>query len=247
MVAQSLKADPRELSRIESFSDGVFAIACTLLVLDLRVPELDEVTGPALVGALAANWTSYIAFCASFTQILIMWVNHHGIFRHVNRHDPVLVFANGFLLLMVSFVPFATALVSAYLDTPAAPIVCAVYAVTYVLINMSYNVLWWSASSARRLLAAHITDVHVRRIRDRYLGALPVYVASVALAFVSPWLSFILSNSLWILWVRMGRTHATLYVRALPRCRARRGIPAAARPAVRPRPHRRHVLPEAPA
>jgi uncharacterized membrane protein len=209
-VHQSLKADPRDVSRIESFSDGIFAIAGTLLVLDLRVPDLQDPTPAAVAHAIAANWTGYVAFAASFTQILIMWINHHGIFHHVNRHDPLLILANGFLLLMVTLVPWPTALVSRYLETPAASTVCAIYATTLVLINVSFNLLWLSVIYERRNLADHVTDEHARNIRNRYLSAFPVYLASIVLAFASPWLSLILSNSLWIFWVRMGRTHATL-------------------------------------
>jgi uncharacterized membrane protein len=207
MAPDSLKRDPREVSRIEGFSDGVFAIAGTLLVLDLHVPTLVAPTSTALGHALADNWTSYVAFAASFTQVLIMWINHHGIFRHVDRHDPLLMFANGFMLLMVTMFPWPTALVSRYLDTPAAGVACAVYAAALVLINISFNLLWRSVAHQRRLLAEHITDIQARQIRNRYLGALPVYIASVALAAVSPWASLVLSNSLWILWVRLGRTH----------------------------------------
>ena len=142
----------RGLSRIEALSDAVFSVAITLLVLDLKVPRLDHVSASALWQALLRSWPAYVALLASFIQVLIMWVNHHGILRHMSGSDPSFTFANGFLLLLVMLVPFPTALVSAFLTTPAANVACAVYAGTYVLINIAYNLLWYAATRGRRLL-----------------------------------------------------------------------------------------------
>ena len=94
-----------ETARIEAFSDGVFAIAITLLVLDLKVPRgLAE--GRTLADALLAQWPAYLAFASSFMTILIMWVNHHRIFTLVGRSDERLIFYNGLLLMGVTVVPF---------------------------------------------------------------------------------------------------------------------------------------------
>ena len=100
-----------ETARIEAFSDGVFAIAITLLVLDLKVPR-DLPDGQTLTGALLAQWPAYLAFASSFMTILIMWVNHHRIFTLVGRSDSRLLFFNGLLLMGVTVVPFPTALVA---------------------------------------------------------------------------------------------------------------------------------------
>ena len=105
-----------ETARIEAFSDGVFAIAITLLVLDLKVPR-DLPDGRTLAGALLAQWPAYMAFASSFMTILIMWVNHHRIFTLVGRSDSRLLFFNGLLLMGVTVVPFPTALVAEYFAT----------------------------------------------------------------------------------------------------------------------------------
>lgn len=131
-----------ETSRIEAFSDGVFAIAITLLILDLHVPP------PAsghLWSALARQWPTYIAFLISFAFIGIMWVNHHRLFNHIRRTDNALMFLNLLLLLGVTFVPFPTALLSAHYETPDRTIAAAVFNGTYVLIGVFFNVLWFHA------------------------------------------------------------------------------------------------------
>jgi uncharacterized membrane protein len=99
-----------ETGRVEAFSDGVFAIAMTLLVLDINVPR-DLAPGRTLVQALAGQWPTYLAFVTSFATILIMWVNHHRLFTQIGRWDDRLLFGNGLLLLGVVLVPFPTALV----------------------------------------------------------------------------------------------------------------------------------------
>src|ERR1700733_6269644 len=106
----------KETGRLEAFSDGVFAIAITLLALELKVPAIWETNGKytseALAAGLAHEWPSYFAFITSFFTVLIMWVHHHAIFRLVKRVDVTLLFANGFLLMLVTVVPFPTAVVA---------------------------------------------------------------------------------------------------------------------------------------
>src|ERR1700730_8891216 len=100
-------------SRVEAFSDGVFAIAITLLILEIRVPHVDH----GLRAGLIALWPSYLAFVMSFIVILIMWVSHHGLLRMAQSVNYPILFANGVLLLTVTFVPFPTAVLAAHLAT----------------------------------------------------------------------------------------------------------------------------------
>src|SRR6267154_1601546 len=113
--ARSREKHEKETGRLEAFSDGVFAIAITLLALELKVPHLESggrVTSAAIAAGLANQWPSYFAFVTSFFTVLIMWVHHHAIFRLVQRADVTLLFANGFLLMLVTVVPFPTAVVA---------------------------------------------------------------------------------------------------------------------------------------
>jgi len=166
-MSREQKAAPveKETDRLESFSDGVFAVAITLLVFNLRVPHLPgAISGPALGGALFKQWPSYLTFMTSFATILIIWASHHGIFKLVYRADTPFLFANGLLLLGVSVVPFPTSLVAQYLITPAAPLACAVYTEVFVVINLAYNLLRWAVMREGRLLHPRVEPRLVKRL-----------------------------------------------------------------------------------
>ena len=105
-------------TRVEAFSDGVFAIAITLLILEIKVPH--GIDHGELWAGLRALWPSFVAFFLSFFVILIMWVNHHELLRLVRGVGYPFFFANGFVLLTVTFVPFPTAVLAEYLGTPQA-------------------------------------------------------------------------------------------------------------------------------
>jgi len=199
---QRAAAVEKETGRIESFSDGVFAVAITLLVFDLQVPHLPAgaISVTALGTALFNQWPAYLTFITSFATILIMWVSHHGIFKLVSKSDTPFLFANGLLLLLVTVVPFPTSLVAQYLTTPAAALACAVYAGVFVVINVAYNLLWWAASRHRRLLHAGVTPVQVKRHTRNILFGFPVYLLATLLAFWNPYVSLGMCSCLWIFW-----------------------------------------------
>ena len=128
-----------ETSRVEAFSDGVFAIAITLLILDVHVPSVSQGN---LGAALIRQWPTYLAYLISFAFIGIMWVNHHRLFNHIRRSDNGLMFLNLLLLLGVSVVPFPTALLAAHYYSGGRTIAAAVFNGTYVVIAIFFNVLW---------------------------------------------------------------------------------------------------------
>jgi uncharacterized membrane protein len=183
----------------------VFAVAITLLVLDLTVPDLAGTpTAAALARALGERWPAYLAFGTSFGTILIMWINHHAIVRLARRADALFMFANGFLLLLVTAVPFATALVARYLGTPAAPTACAVYAGLFAVGNLAYNLLWWSIAHRRRLLHAHVSPARVNLLTRSFMLGFPLYLAATGLAFVNAYATVAICFGLWILWAITG-------------------------------------------
>ena len=136
-------ADTHPNTRLEAFCDGVFAIALTLLIIEIRIPSSDVIgTSREMWLALRHLGPSIVAFLVSFTIIFITWVNHHAAFRLVNKSSASFMFANGFLLLTVVSMPFPTALVGEYLLTDhAAPAVViynsltAVQAVAWILVS----------------------------------------------------------------------------------------------------------------
>jgi len=193
-------SEQRETGRVEAFSDGVFAIAITLLVLELKVPSVDQ---GAVRGALGYDllrlWPSFAAFLTSFVAILIMWMNHHGLFRLVRRISGPFLVANGFLLLTVTFVPFPTAVLARHVLGPSSQIAAAFYCGTYVLVNVGYNALW-SAATRGGLLHPGVSEVHVRKIRRAYGAGFFVYVAATGLALWNAHVGLALSTALWLLW-----------------------------------------------
>src|SRR5256712_8945690 len=122
-------------TRVEAFSDGVFAIAITLLILEIKIPHVEH----GLWAGLLALWPSYVAFLMSFAVILIMWVNHHELLRMAKGVNYPFLFANGFLLLTVTFVPFPTAVLAQNLATAEAKPAAAVYCGAMVLNAPCWN------------------------------------------------------------------------------------------------------------
>ena len=185
--------------RVEAFSDGVFAIAITLLILEIRIPHGDH----GLWAGLLALWPSYVAFLMSFAVILIMWVNHHELLRMAKGVNYPFLFANGFLLLTVTFVPFPTAVLAQNLATSEATTAVAFYCATFVANAIFWNLLF--ATMVRgRLLRPEVTAEAVGKVRRAYYFGVLVYAAATALAFVRPVLGLLLNVSLWVLWITLG-------------------------------------------
>jgi uncharacterized membrane protein len=184
-----------ETSRIEAFSDGVFAIAITLLVLDLKVPQNASGSAP-LLQLLAAQWPAYLAFLTSFATILIMWINHHRIFTLVGRSDDRLLFYNGLLLLGVTIVPFPTSLVAEYLRRDGARTAALLFNGTYIFIALAFNLLWRTAAIDDRLLHQNADRAAVNAIFEAYRYGPIWYVLAFALAFLTVTGSLVLNLAL---------------------------------------------------
>ena len=197
--------ETKETGRIEAFSDGVFAIAVTLLVLELKVPQLAEDAGSGeLWSALLSRWPSYAAYLVSFMTILIVWVNHHRLFTIIQRSDSRFLFINGLLLLVVTTIPFPTALLAEYLEKPSATVACAIYTGAFVLLALAFNGFWRYASYRNRLLARTVTDAQVKMIARSLLFGPISYVVAFALSFVNVYASFGLCMLLAIYWAVAG-------------------------------------------
>jgi uncharacterized membrane protein len=179
-----------ETVRIEAFSDGVFAIAITLLVLGIKVPRTHEIGADGVLGpTLIKQWPHYLAFVTSFITIFTKWVNHHRIFSFIQRTDHPFLYWNGLLLLFITIMPFPTALLAEYLLHPEAGVAGAVFAGTYVAIAFAFKGLWHHASKDGRLLAQNVDDREIRQITMQYRYAPLMYLVAFALSFVSVGLS----------------------------------------------------------
>ena len=196
----------KETARIEAFSDAVFAIAVTLLVLELHVPEFNEGKNPtALLHALCAQWPGYVAFIISFFTIFIMWVNHHKLFKQIYKRNTGLMFANGLILFLASLVSFPSSLLSQFFRTPSEQTAVSIYTGMFVLVNIAYNWLWYEACKDQGLLRPGLSAADIRKIRNDNLYGLPAYLAAFALSFYFPTTALIICLLLWGFWVRSSK------------------------------------------
>jgi uncharacterized membrane protein len=175
------------MARAEAFSDGIFAIAATLLVLDLGVPKPD----PTLLDGFLHEWPAYAAYATSFLTIGIIWVNHHAVLERLDRVDRGLLFLNVVFLLFVALIPFPTKVLANYLQSGGdyAHVAAAAYGVAMILMGISFSLLNYYAS-ARGLIRAQ------RRLgfweQVRYSIGLLMYVAGTALSFVDARIALII-------------------------------------------------------
>jgi uncharacterized membrane protein len=171
-------------SRIEAFSDGVFAIAITLLIIEVRPPDSEA---GDLAGDLVSLWPSYAAYVVSFVIIGIIWVNHHEIFEGITAVDRPLLFLNLLLLLTVAFLPFPTALLGEYIrEGDNAHIAAAVYGANMTLIGLAFIAIWTYLARVPALIAPDVGARGARRARRAAAVGPIVYALTIPLAFVSP-------------------------------------------------------------
>jgi uncharacterized membrane protein len=174
--------------RIEAFSDGVFAIAITLLVLEIKVPGHTEVEQQGLAHLLAALWPSYLAFITSFMTILVMWIKHHWMFTLIQRSDHAFLYWNGLLLFFITFLPFPTALLAEYLLHPEAKVAANLYTGTVLAISLAFKGLWWHATKAKRLLAVRATSAvttEAKQITQQDRFGPHLYLVAFGVSFLS--------------------------------------------------------------
>jgi uncharacterized membrane protein len=183
---------PSETARIEAFSDGVFAIAVTLLILEVKIPPADS---GRLGTLLLQQWPSYFAFVLSFAFIGIMWINHHRMFNHIRRADDGLLILNLLLLLGVTAVPFPTAVLAIHLRGPNGKMAVMVYNGTYVVIAIFFNFLWRYALS-HHLLGHEVDRASAERISRQYAGGPVLYLICFGLAWLSVTASLVLNLAL---------------------------------------------------
>jgi uncharacterized membrane protein len=171
-------------NRLETFSDGVFAIAATLLVLEPTVNTGDD---PSSLGhQLLHLWPSYLAYATSFLTIGIIWINHHHVMETIARVDRTFLFINTLLLLVVAFIPFPTRLVARYLGTSGDRAAVYAYGVTLLLMAVVFNVLWAYARSNRRLIREDFPDAKVRAVTLACGLGVPLSVVLLLLATWTP-------------------------------------------------------------
>ena len=172
-----------ETARIEAFSDGIFSIAATLLVLELKHPAAGV---PFWIG-ISQQWPGYVSFILSFFFIGIMWINHHRLFVHITKADDLLMAANLLLLLGVVFVPYPTSLMAAsinMLDSDYSRNVAIFYNLGYFFISLLFNLVWF-VCRRRNLLDHEFGHERVHALSNQYRMGPLFYAACVAMTWWS--------------------------------------------------------------
>ena len=172
-----------ETGRLETFADGVFAIAITLLVLGIRTPAPTESLG----SALAAQWPEFFAYVVSFLTIGIMWVQHHRLFTIIGRSNPTFAMINVLFLMFIAFVPYPTAVLAQRIGSGVDALGASVlYGGTMAAIAIMYNAIWLYAASRDGHLLRHAPTAANRAQARGYRWGPVLYLAITLLAFLSP-------------------------------------------------------------
>lgn len=191
----------KETGRIEAFSDGVFAIAITPLVLELHIPELKNgSTSALLLQELKIQWPSYIAFLISFFSIFIVWVNHHKVFKQIYKRNTGVMFANGLILFLVSLVSFPSAILARFYLSGSKQLSVSIYTGMFVMVNLAFNLLWQQASNDKKLLRPGIDEAAIKELRNNYFYGFPTYLAAFFISFFYPDAALVICILLWIFW-----------------------------------------------
>lgn len=200
-----MSSSPSETFRLEAFADAVFAIAITLLVIEIRLPPHEEVLRIGGVGpALLHLWPSYVGYLISFIVIGIMWANHHNMMKLIDRVDHGFITLTLLLLLCIAFLPFPTAVMAEHLADPdphERAVAVAFYCGCFTLTGIFYFLVWWHAARGRRLIASHVPDEAVRAITRAYAPGSLLYLTATLLAFVHVGLSLAIVVGLAVLYM----------------------------------------------
>jgi uncharacterized membrane protein len=183
-------------NRLEAFSDGVLAVAITLLVLDIGVPQIGR--NETLAHALAVQWPHYAAYVTSFITIGIIWINHHAMIGRLREADHAILGLNLLLLMSIAVLPFATALMAAYLkESRGEHLAAAVYAGAFLVMGLFFALLQRHILMRKaHLLAADLPEERRRQILSRSIRGLGPYLLATAVAAVSAYLSLAICAAL---------------------------------------------------
>ena len=178
--------EDKETGRLEAFSDGVFAVAITLLVLNLKILPDQALKDRIFWDQLREQLPTLVAFVTSFATIGIMWINHHRLFNYIKRIDTDLLLLNLLLLLVIVFIPYPTALLAQqYALNPEMHDAALLYSGTNVILAICFNLLWRYATFHNRLIGKNADARAVASISRQYLGGPLLYLIAFGLAFLS--------------------------------------------------------------
>ncbi|MET3538807.1 TMEM175 family protein [Chryseobacterium limigenitum] len=189
-------------SRLEAFCDGVFAIAITLLIIEIKIPPIENIhTKIELWDALAHSWPSWLAFFISFITILISWVNHSHALKSFGKTSPQFTYANGLLLMAIIILPFPTMAIAEYLQTDIAQPAITLYCAASLLNNIAWNIIQYTYTHPQSLFKPSVNIEKIRAgIMTTRMG-FGLYLFAFLLSFWFPLTAFIIVASSWGIWL----------------------------------------------
>jgi len=190
--------------RLEAFCDGVFAIAITLLILDIKIPPMESVHSVAEVWRGIGNlWPSFFALGFSFIIILISWIGHHNLLKQIDKTSPQFQLANGFFMFTVIIIPFPTSFMAEYLNTPFAQPAIVVYCLCSILHNFGWNILYRYILKPKPLLKESVSVDQIKKTSKGAKYGLFLYSALAILAWWLPYVAIIISVLTWMYWLHL--------------------------------------------
>jgi uncharacterized membrane protein len=191
----------KETLRIETFSDGVFCIAVTLLSIEIGVEVKGVESNKDLLHALWEKWPICLAYVISFVNVLLAWIGHHSLFKMLRKSDNAIMITNGILLMLIAMVPFPTKTLGMFLQSGALKAAVIFYTGYFVLISLAFRLLWYAAAKKRERLVQGITDKQIRQTTRNENTGLICNAIIMGVAFVNPLIALALSFCMWVYWI----------------------------------------------
>jgi uncharacterized membrane protein len=202
MASHTETPDGVSTQRLEAFSDGVFAIATTLLILEIKIPSHDDLLHSSLFDYLLKIWPKYFAYAFSFISIGIYWSNHHYIFKLYKRTNHIFNMMNVLFLMVISFLPFPTAIFGDYInDADHRQNAVTFYAFGIFLPAFVWFMMWLYAKHKKRLIDERLSDRFIRHLTRLFLFSNILYLAAILISLISPTASILLNITLTLLYL----------------------------------------------
>jgi len=190
----------KETLRIETFSDGVFCIAVTLLSIEIGVEVKDGITNEGLTHSLLGQWPIYLAYVISFVNVLLAWIGHHSLFKLLRKTNNFIMITNGLLLMLIALVPFPTKTLGIFLLSGALKTAVLFYTGYFVLISLAFRLLWFAITRDKNLLIHQITISQIRQTTKNENIGLVCNGIILCVALINPWIALSLSFAMWVYW-----------------------------------------------
>jgi uncharacterized membrane protein len=188
--------------RLEAFSDGVFAIAITLLIIEIKVPSHKMLEEQTLMHYIGAQWPKYFAYVFSFINLGIYWANHHYLFRLFRRTDHYFNLLNVLFLMTIAFIPYPAGILGEYImDTVHRPSAISFFTLSIWFPAMAWLLIWLYAKHNGRLTDPRLSAAFIRKLTRLFLFSNILFMASFLISLINPWAGMTVCTGITILYL----------------------------------------------